>query len=49
MGKETRAIINRVNIAGFKKIQEEYRKDLSKCKKTLEVKGRWKLDVDYGP
>lgn len=42
-------MLNRVDLEGFKKVQEEYRKDRSKCKKTLEVKGRWRLDVDYGP
>jgi len=42
-------LLNRINLNGFKKVQEEYRKDRSKCKKTLEVKGRWRLDVEYGP
>ncbi|MHA1612949.1 MAG: OsmC family protein [Promethearchaeota archaeon] len=36
-------------MAGFKKVQKEYKKDRSKCKKTLEVKGRWKLVVEYCP
>ncbi len=49
MGKKKLEVVNRVNIAGFRKVQEEYRQDRSKCKKTLEVKGRWKLDLDYGP
>lgn len=44
-----RDIVNRVNIAGFRKVQEEYSNDRAKCKKTLEVKGRWKLDTEYGP
>jgi len=42
-------LLNRIDLKGFKKIQEEYKKDRSKCKKKLEVKGRWRLDVDYGP
>lgn len=42
-------MLNRIDLDGFKKVQKEYRKDRSKCKKTLEVKGRWRLDVDYGP
>ncbi len=42
-------MLNRIDVAGFKKVQKEYKKDRSKCKKTLEVKGRWKLDVEYGP
>lgn len=42
-------MLNRIDLDGFKKVQEEYRKDRSKCKKTLEVKGRWRLDVGYGP
>ena len=42
-------MLNRINLKGFKKVQEEYRKDRSKCKKRLEVKGRWRLDVEYGP
>ena len=42
-------MLNRINLDGFKKVQEEYRKDRSKCKKTLEVKGKWRLDVEYGP
>jgi len=42
-------MLNRIDLDGFKKVQEEYSKDRSKCKKTLEVKGRWRLDVEYGP
>jgi uncharacterized OsmC-like protein len=42
-------MLNRIDLDGFKKVQEEYRKDRSKCKKTLEVKGRWLLDIGYGP
>jgi len=42
-------MLNRIDLKGFKKIQDEYRKDRSKCKKRLEVKGRWRLDVEYGP
>lgn len=42
-------MLNRIDLEGFKKVQAEYKKDRSKCKKTLEVKGQWKLDVEYGP
>ena len=42
-------MLNRIDLDGFKKVQKEYKKDRSKCKKTLEIKGRWRLDVDYGP
>jgi len=42
-------MLNRIDLKGFKKVQDEYRKDRSKCKKRLEVKGRWRLDVEYGP
>ena len=42
-------MLNRIDLKGFKKVQEEYRKDRSKCKKRLEVKGKWRLEVEYGP
>ena len=42
-------MLNRIDLDGFKKVQKEYKKDRSKCKKTLDVKGRWRLDVKYGP
>jgi len=42
-------LLNRIDLEGFKKVQKEYKKDRSKCKKTIEVKGRWRLDVEYGP
>ncbi|MHA1933201.1 MAG: OsmC family protein [Promethearchaeota archaeon] len=42
-------MLNRIDLKGFKKVQDEYRKDRSKCKKRLEVNGRWRLDVEYGP
>lgn len=42
-------MLNRIDLEGFKKVQKEYKKDRSKCKKTIEVKGRWRLDVEYGP
>jgi uncharacterized OsmC-like protein len=42
-------LLNRIDLDGFRKVQKEYKKDRSKCKKTLEVKGRWRLDVQYGP
>jgi len=42
-------LLNRIDLDGFKKVQKDYKKDRSKCKKTLEIKGRWRLDVEYGP
>jgi uncharacterized OsmC-like protein len=42
-------MLNRINVEGFKKIQDNYREDPSQCKKTLELNGRWRLEVDYGP
>lgn len=42
-------MLNRIDVVGFKKVQDTYRKDRSNCKKTLEINGRWRLEVDYGP
>ncbi|MFX1352906.1 MAG: OsmC family protein [Promethearchaeota archaeon] len=42
-------IINRINLEGFKEIQRKYTQDHSLCKKYLEVEGKWRLDVQYGP
>ncbi|NVM27698.1 MAG: OsmC family protein [Candidatus Helarchaeota archaeon] len=42
-------MLNRINLEEFKKIQDKYGKDLSQCKKTLEVKGQWLLEEDSGP
>ncbi|MFX1321302.1 MAG: OsmC family protein, partial [Promethearchaeota archaeon] len=42
-------VLNRINLDGFKVIQEKYTKDRLLCKKLLEVEGRWRLDVNYGP
>ncbi|MBY9004269.1 MAG: OsmC family protein [Candidatus Lokiarchaeota archaeon] len=42
-------MLNRINVEGFKKVQDDYRKDRSKCKKTIELNGRWRLEADYGP
>ncbi|MFX1495894.1 MAG: OsmC family protein [Promethearchaeota archaeon] len=41
--------LNRINLEGFKEIQRKYDLDRSLCKKYLEVEGKWKLDVQYGP
>ncbi len=41
--------LNRIDLDGFKQVQNEYVKDRSLCKKTLEVKAKWLLDLDYGP
>ena len=42
-------MLNRINLEGFKKVQTSYKLDRSKCKKRLQIKGRWRLDVEYGP
>jgi len=42
-------VLNRINLDGFKVIQEKYTKDRLLCKKLLEIEGRWRLDVNYGP
>lgn len=42
-------IVNRIDLRGFREIQKLYRKDRSLCKKTLDVPGRLRLDVQYGP
>ena len=42
-------ILNRIDLKGFKDVQEEYMEDRSLCKKKLEVKGRWRNDLEYGP
>jgi len=46
---ERKAILNRINIKGFKEIQKQYSQDPTLCKKYLEVEGKWRVDVDYGP
>ena len=42
-------MLNRIDLKGFRKVQEEYKQDRSKCKKRLQVEGKWRLDVEYGP
>lgn len=42
-------MLNRINVNGFKKIQEKYSQNRSLCKKVLDVQGTWRLDVEYGP
>ena len=42
-------MLNRIDLEGFRKVQEDYKKNPSKCKKRLQVNGRWRLDVEYGP
>lgn len=42
-------MLNRIDLEGFKKVQTSYKLDRSKCKKRLQIKGRWRLDVEYGP
>ncbi|MBY8981601.1 MAG: OsmC family protein, partial [Candidatus Lokiarchaeota archaeon] len=47
--QKSNKLLNRINIEGFKKIQEECIKQRSLCKKTLELEGEWRLNVEYGP
>ena len=42
-------ILNRIDLDGFKQVQDEYIKKRSLCKKILEVKGKYLLDLEYGP
>ncbi|MFX1374280.1 MAG: OsmC family protein [Promethearchaeota archaeon] len=42
-------ILNRIDLDGFKEVVSEYIKNRELCKKTLEVKGIWRLDLEYGP
>ena len=39
-------MINRVNIDTFKEIVTKVKKDTSLSKKTVEVEGKWKIDVE---
>ncbi|MFX1479414.1 MAG: OsmC family protein [Promethearchaeota archaeon] len=41
--------LNRIDLDGFKEVMSEYMKDRSLCKKTLDIKGLWLLDLEYGP
>ena len=49
LGSNKEHFLNRIDLKGFKEVQGEYREDRSLCKKTLEVKGRWRTDLQYGP
>ncbi|MFX1365929.1 MAG: OsmC family protein [Promethearchaeota archaeon] len=42
-------LLNRIDLKGFKEVVDQYMKNRNLCKKTLEVKGTWRLDLDYGP
>jgi len=42
-------LLNRIDLTGFKEVVDQYMKDRDLCKKTLEVKGVWRLDLEYGP
>ncbi|MFX1345921.1 MAG: OsmC family protein [Promethearchaeota archaeon] len=42
-------ILNRIDLDGFKNVVSEYIENRDLCKKTLEVKGIWLLDLEYGP
>ena len=41
--------LNRVNLKAYKDTIEMYTENPSLCKQVLEVEGRWRLDVEYGP
>ncbi|MFX1303872.1 MAG: OsmC family protein [Promethearchaeota archaeon] len=41
--------LNRIDLNGFKEIVSEYIKNRELCKKELDVKGIWRLDLEYGP
>ncbi len=41
--------LNRIDLTGFKEVQKLYAKDRSLCKKVLEVPGKWRIDLQYGP
>ncbi len=42
-------LLNRIDLKGFKEVVDQYMQNRELCKKTLDVKGIWRLDLDYGP
>jgi len=42
-------LLNRIDLTGFKEVVNEYIKNRDLCKKILDVKGSWLLDLEYGP
>ncbi|MFX1259011.1 MAG: OsmC family protein [Promethearchaeota archaeon] len=44
-----REVLNRINLTGFKEIRMRYTKNRTLCKKNLNIEGKWRLDVQYGP
>ncbi|MFX1389163.1 MAG: OsmC family protein [Promethearchaeota archaeon] len=42
-------LLNRIDLKGFKEVVDQYMANRELCKKTLEVKGIWRLDLEYGP
>ncbi|MFX1593511.1 MAG: OsmC family protein [Promethearchaeota archaeon] len=42
-------LLNRIDLKGFKEVVGQYMKNRDLCKKTLDVKGIWRLDLEYGP
>lgn len=42
-------VLNRIDLDGFKEVASKYIKNRDLCKKTLDVKGIWRLDLEYGP
>lgn len=41
--------LNRLNLKRFLETQQIFSENRSLCKRPLEVQGRWRLNVDYGP
>ncbi|MGV9171242.1 MAG: OsmC family protein [Promethearchaeia archaeon] len=42
-------MLNRIDLKGFKHVQEKYTENRDLCKKELEVKGTWLNNLEYGP
>jgi len=42
-------LLNRIDLKGFKEVMDQYMQSRELCKKTLDVKGIWRLDLEYGP
>lgn len=42
-------LLNRIDLHGFKEVIDQYMENRDLCKKRLEVKGIWRLDLEYGP
>ncbi|MFX1418581.1 MAG: OsmC family protein [Promethearchaeota archaeon] len=42
-------LLNRIDLKGFKEVIDQYMQNRELCKKALDVKGIWRLDLEYGP